>query len=619
MSIDTDFVKNLLGINLNKMFNAFDLPEDPARYMEELEQDTGFLDAINERVLRNDAFRTRKFHSIYQFGVYRNLLYAMIRAIKPECVIETGVLHGLTSAWMLRAMDRNNCGEMISIDLPRRDWEKFFPGQPFAEGGENELELPDEEAPGWIVPEALRARWELIIGPSNPTLENVLRHKKPDFFVHDSDHSYELMQYECSMALRANPDVFLAVDNIDLNNYFNDLLHQHSFDYVFMDDCDHQKAVRARTGLCRLKDAQPLVPTNRRWQNHLRSKGIEGFIYDRLAMHAMNPPQAKDVFRFPVRRAEDDELSRWWFEWMEEFPYNIYVEPTNICNLHCRMCINRKLTRKRGVMTQALFESIVDQIAANRPMSYIHLYGIGEPLMDRDILQKLEYAIRTKGLKNLWLGTNGQKLLDNDTYKACIDLGVPIIGMDISGMTAETYESIHQGGSFEKIRRTVETVYDHVRKTGATTRIELAYILNPDVNDGEAAAFTRWCDENGYEYKLVGLHSWAGSRNELTAARADARVSPCRAQWDGMMVNWDGTVSTCFQDADATEIFGDLNEQSIREVWQGPLRQRRRSMVAGEFPGLCASCSSFIAPGLPGFGSSLYPDILKTPCDNEKE
>ena len=99
----TNLVRNVLDVNIRKLCSFFELEYRP-EIMKELEDDYGFIEAINLKVVKNDVFRKRSFESIYQFSVYRNLLYYMLRITKPKIVVETGVLHGLTSAWMLKAI-----------------------------------------------------------------------------------------------------------------------------------------------------------------------------------------------------------------------------------------------------------------------------------------------------------------------------------------------------------------------------------------------------------------------------------------------------------------------------------------------------------------------------------
>src|SRR5690606_12566359 len=104
--------------------------------------------------------------------------------------------------------------------------------------------------------------------------------------------------------------------------------------------------------------------TNRRWQNHLRAKGPVAFFLDRLAAHALSSPRQFDQgpFHFPIDdREHDDELTRAYFALTEAFPYEVYIEITNRCNLSCRMCARDQMTRPTGIMGNRLFRKIVDE------------------------------------------------------------------------------------------------------------------------------------------------------------------------------------------------------------------------------------------------------------------
>ena len=46
------------------------------------------------------------------------LIYVLIRHLKPNRVLETGVYYGGNSAFALLALARNQGGKMISIDYP---------------------------------------------------------------------------------------------------------------------------------------------------------------------------------------------------------------------------------------------------------------------------------------------------------------------------------------------------------------------------------------------------------------------------------------------------------------------------------------------------------------------
>lgn len=135
-------------------------------------------------------------------------LYVLCRLLKPETVVETGVADGFSSAFILKALEKNGKGRLYSIDLPNE------PGQEVARG----------KTTGWLVPEDLKARWRLILGSSREKLPALLSElKQIDIFYHDSDHSYENMMFEFKKALPyVKEDGLILSDDITDNDSFGE-------------------------------------------------------------------------------------------------------------------------------------------------------------------------------------------------------------------------------------------------------------------------------------------------------------------------------------------------------------------------------------------------------------
>lgn len=107
-----------------------------------------------------------------------NLTGSVVLLRRPSVVLETGVAMGFTTALILAAMDDNDVGALHSIDLPP-------------------LQVDAATFVGKVVPEELRGRWTLHIGPSRALLPELARKLAPiDVFVHDSDHSYAAQKEE---------------------------------------------------------------------------------------------------------------------------------------------------------------------------------------------------------------------------------------------------------------------------------------------------------------------------------------------------------------------------------------------------------------------------------------
>jgi predicted O-methyltransferase YrrM len=173
-----------------------------------------------ERIVADEpTFAKKRFASIWQLRFYRIWVYALVRELRPAVFVETGVLHGMLSAFVLEAMRVNGHGRLISIDLP-----SYADSGPANVDGYQGL-LPPGREPGWLVPDALRGRWELLIGPSLEVLPAVLgRERTIDVFLHDSDHTHETMSGEFALAWPAlNPGGALIADDSTDNAAFAEL------------------------------------------------------------------------------------------------------------------------------------------------------------------------------------------------------------------------------------------------------------------------------------------------------------------------------------------------------------------------------------------------------------
>lgn len=139
--------------------------------------------------------------------------YAAVRALRPEVVIETGVAEGVSSYFILNALEKNRKGSLYSIDLPPEiGIVSVSPGKEI----------------GWIVPEELKRRWTLILQDAKESLPKLLLNfRKIDVFRHDSNHGYEHMLFELRTSWKYLKSTgFLLVDDIDLNKAFVDFIKE---------------------------------------------------------------------------------------------------------------------------------------------------------------------------------------------------------------------------------------------------------------------------------------------------------------------------------------------------------------------------------------------------------
>jgi predicted O-methyltransferase YrrM len=169
-SVDERFLSSVTGTSVASI----------RRFMNEPFEERAFLDHMNEsEPLLQDVVSAGA--ELYAKRVV--IQYAVVRAQKPNVVVETGVANGVSSAYLLLALHLNQKGHLHSIDVGDRSF------------------LPPCKETGWIVPGWLRNRWTLHMGDSRKLLPEVLgQFAEIDVFIHDSLHTQEHMKFEYEKA-----------------------------------------------------------------------------------------------------------------------------------------------------------------------------------------------------------------------------------------------------------------------------------------------------------------------------------------------------------------------------------------------------------------------------------
>jgi predicted O-methyltransferase YrrM len=142
-------------------------------------------------------------------SLFARCCYLACRLLMPAIVVETGVAYGVSSAFVLKALEENGRGILHSVDLPplRRETERFW---------------------GIAVPEALKGRWELHRGSSRRVLPGLLEGLgEADLFVHDSLHTYRNMRREFETVWpRLRTGGVILADDVERNRAFGELLQK---------------------------------------------------------------------------------------------------------------------------------------------------------------------------------------------------------------------------------------------------------------------------------------------------------------------------------------------------------------------------------------------------------
>jgi methyltransferase family protein len=156
--------------------------------LSEVLQETAGLLPVDEEIQRRHREAGRPHYAQFRAPFE---LYAMVRLLRPDHVVETGVSSGVSSAHFLLALRRNRHGVLHSIDRPTQQR-----GAQFGRS-DSPVALPPGKATGWAIPDELRGGWDLRLGSSEEILPRLVDQLPSiGLFLHDSLHTPTHLTFE---------------------------------------------------------------------------------------------------------------------------------------------------------------------------------------------------------------------------------------------------------------------------------------------------------------------------------------------------------------------------------------------------------------------------------------
>ncbi|MEW6714125.1 MAG: radical SAM protein [Nitrospirota bacterium] len=274
---------------------------------------------------------------------------------------------------------------------------------------------------------------------------------------------------------------------------------------------------------------------------------------------------------------------------LPEFPGSVILEPTNACNLRCRMCpaYGEGVKRKRdaGFIKKEIWKSVIDEIGSWPESINLDIHGAGEPLLHPEFFEIVSYA---KKKKNLTVGfLCNATLLDQEKAKSVIELGVDWICFSVDAAEKEVFEYYRKGAA-------LDTVEENIRFLSSVRREAKPYISLNMVHHEEA-------DLEAF------IDKWSGVVDSLTisAKRPVDRednvrlklLKPCPMLYSQIVIGWPGKTGLCCEDFWGDYITGELPSQSLYDIWHGKAFKKARSLhEAGrqERLNLCRTCDTII-------------------------
>ncbi|MEI7635801.1 MAG: radical SAM/SPASM domain-containing protein [Syntrophus sp. (in: bacteria)] len=276
-----------------------------------------------------------------------------------------------------------------------------------------------------------------------------------------------------------------------------------------------------------------------------------------------------------------------------EVPLQLDLYVVDVCNLKCPMCTRQIFTPGTGYMDFHLVKKILDQ-ATDYGLYAFNISGLGEPTLYPNLFEVIRYA-KEKGVIDVNMHTNGTRL-SSDFNRHLIESGIDRLIISLDSADKERYESIRVGAKFEKVYAGVEDLIRQ-RDDHPTTRphIKANFIEMDEEDHAEKDKFISYWKNKA---NRIGILRYLDCQTgEETLHYKDNYTQDdnfcCPELWRRLTILSDGTATLCTRDMKKKGVIGNINEQSVSEIWIGEKMQHARNLHrSGRFKeiSLCSDC-----------------------------
>ncbi len=304
-------------------------------------------------------------------------------------------------------------------------------------------------------------------------------------------------------------------------------------------------------------------------------------------------------------------------------PISFGLEISNACNANCTFCAYRFQTREKGIMEMSVFKRAIDQYCTIGGGDLNMTPTVGDPLVDRNLIEKIRYARSKPEINEIWFYTN-MIAFDHFDVQEFLESGLTSMRISTCIKDKETYVKIYRSPKYEQMIENIITLM--TANPSATKPLNVMLFLRipkpfQEVLDSVdyqrvAALF----DKKNIIHLDDEYDSWGGlidakdlpAGNQLYENKLDQTKEPCSELYRRVNVLFDGTVNNCVcRDLNADMKIGNIYEQSLEEIWNGKeLKELRSQWHKGVVPKTCQGCQRYV-PVSDYFSSHFFKIVKK--------
>ena len=288
-------------------------------------------------------------------------------------------------------------------------------------------------------------------------------------------------------------------------------------------------------------------------------------------------------------------------------PYQVTIEPTNICNLRCPKCLQayKDYPRPFGYMPFEFYEKIIKENHHHIWTLYL-MYG-GESFLHKDFCKMVQLA-KEYNIWQTFVHTNATLINEEVSYRI-FESGLDNLIISFDGDNKETYEKLQTGANFEKTMENIKIflkIKKKLRKSKPFVSIKIIHSLKNQPNEISKdflkcfnglpinrIYFEKLFAQGSYGKILLEDNNWdIFNQNEMIEKNSDKYFS-CDNVYTEVVITWDGKLLRCCRDQEGYHEMGNLNKATIADIWNNQeFLSVRENLKKKNVDGPCKICSS---------------------------
>ncbi|MFA5992287.1 MAG: radical SAM/SPASM domain-containing protein [Candidatus Pacearchaeota archaeon] len=265
------------------------------------------------------------------------------------------------------------------------------------------------------------------------------------------------------------------------------------------------------------------------------------------------------------------------------FPEIINIETSVLCNANCITCPHKEIVRKIN-MDFSLFKKILDEIH-NYNVKEIHPFNYGEPFLYKEFINALKYIRQKSPNSKIFIYSNGAAMTNEQMQEVVTQNLLDKVNFSLDAANSDTYKTV-RGLDYDKTIEKINHFLELNKQNNNKIEVSVSFVIT-EQNKKQISEFKKiWKNK-------ANIHLGVDDGREGKPFINKSSNKPCSWPFNRITILTNGEVVICCIDAMGKLILGNVEKNTIKEIWDSPqyenIRQLHLSKKKDQIP-LCANC-----------------------------